>query len=1056
MSLPRYAELHCLSNFTFLHGASSPEELVARAAELGYAALAITDECTLSGVVRAHMAAQEAGLKLIIGSRFVLDDGLCVVLLARNRRGYGQLSHLITLARRRAPKGQYQLDRQLLAQQRLDDCLALWIPPVTRINPADGAWLKTLLPATWIAVELLLQGTDRRRLAQLQALGQQLALPLVATGAVMMHLPERRALRDTLAAIRLGCRVDQLGLRVAGNGEQHLRSLDRLAKLYPPSLLEETLEIVARCHFSLRELRYQYPHELVPAGETPSSWLRTLALNGLRQRWPQGPALQLQEQLEKELALVAELQYEHFFLTVHDIVVFARSHDILCQGRGSAANSLICYCLRITEVRPNENDIKLLFERFLSKERNEPPDIDVDFEHERREEVIQYVYKKYGRDRAALAAAVICYRPRSAIRDVAKALGVDENAAALLSRSVDWHAPDLKFASSAAGAPDSLSEISPAVAKQLIALVRVLIGFPRHLSQHVGGFVISQGPLSELVPVENASMADRTVIQWEKDDLESLGLLKVDVLALGMLTAIRKALDLVSSITGNRWKMEDIPQADPDVYNMIQKADTIGVFQIESRAQMSMLPRLKPASYYDLVVQIAIVRPGPIQGDMVHPYLENRRNPDGVTYEKGLDEVLRRTLGVPIFQEQVMQIAIVAAGFSGGEADQLRRAMAAWKRKGGLEPFRDKLITGMTERGYSKDFALQIYNQIKGFGEYGFPESHSASFALLAYISSWLKCHYPAAFTCALLNSQPMGFYPPSQLVQDARRHGVIVLPVDVNHSDYDCTLVTSGSTEIENFESSSWHLRLGLRLVKGLSMAAAQRIYAARKRRNFCDIQDLVDRSGINAGDRESLAAADALRGLAGDRYRAFWEVAGYQQKLPLEVVAEEREASTSTGQAAASPWPASELQVMLPRPSEAQDILADYNSTGLTLRRHPLALLRARLQPYGVVVAGGLSALPDGCRIKVAGIVTARQRPQTASGVTFISLEDETGTINVVTWARVYERHHEAARYAGMLGVHGILQLGGGGIVHVVATELVDLSHLVSGMTLRSRDFH
>jgi len=1056
MSLPRYAELHCLSNFTFLHGASSPEELVARAAELGYAALAITDECTLSGVVRAHMAAQEAGLKLIIGSRFVLDDGLCVVLLARNRRGYGQLSHLITLARRRAPKGQYQLDRQLLAQQRLDDCLALWIPPTTRINPADGAWLKTLLPATWIAVELLLQGTDRRRLAQLQALGQQLALPLVATGAVMMHLPERRALRDTLAAIRLGCRVDQLGLRVAGNGEQHLRSLDRLAKLYPPSLLEETLEIVARCHFSLRELRYEYPHELVPAGETPSSWLRTLALNGLRQRWPQGPALQLQEQLEKELALVAELQYEHFFLTVHDIVVFARSRDILCQGRGSAANSLICYCLRITEVRPDENDIKLLFERFLSKERNEPPDIDVDFEHERREEVIQYVYKKYGRDRAALAAAVICYRPRSAIRDVAKALGVDEDAAALLSRSVDWHAPDLKFASSAAGAPDSLSDISPAVAKQLIALVRVLIGFPRHLSQHVGGFVISQGPLSELVPVENASMADRTVIQWEKDDLESLGLLKVDVLALGMLTAIRKALDLVSSITGNRWKMEDVPQADPDVYNMIQKADTIGVFQIESRAQMSMLPRLKPTSYYDLVVQIAIVRPGPIQGDMVHPYLENRRNPDGVTYEKGLDEVLRRTLGVPIFQEQVMQIAIVAAGFSGGEADQLRRAMAAWKRKGGLEPFRDKLITGMTARGYSEDFALQIYNQIKGFGEYGFPESHSASFALLAYISSWLKCHYPAAFTCALLNSQPMGFYPPSQLVQDARRHGVIVLPVDVNHSDYDCTLVASGSAEIENSESSSWYLRLGLRLVKGLSMAAAQRIYAARKRRNFRDIQDLVDRSGINAGDRESLAAADALRGLAGDRYRAFWEVAGYQQKLPLEVVAEECEASTSTGQAAASPWPASELQVMLPRPSEAQDILADYNSTGLTLRRHPLALLRARLQPYNVVVAGDLAALPDGSRVKVAGIVTARQRPQTASGVTFISLEDETGTINVVTWARVYERHHEAARYAGMLGVRGILQLGEGGIVHVVATELVDLSHLVSGMTLRSRDFH
>ena len=1049
MSLPRYAELHCLSNYTFLHGASSPEELVARAAELGYDALAITDECTLSGVVRAHVAAQEAGVKLVIGSRFVLDDGLCFVLLARNRRGYGQLSHLITLARRRAPKGQYHLDRQLLAQQRLEDCLALWIPPPTNIDPADGAWLKRQLPSTWIAVELLLQGRDRRRLALLQALGQELALPLVATGAVMMHLPERRALRDTLAAIRLGCRVDQLGLRVAGNGEQHLRSRERLAKLYPPSLLAETLEIVARCHFSLHELRYEYPHELVPAGETPSSWLRTLAWKGLQERWPHGAAPHLQEQLEKELALVAELQYEHFFLTVHDIVVFARSRDILCQGRGSAANSLICYCLRITEVRPDENDIKLLFERFLSKERNEPPDIDVDFEHERREEVIQYVYEKYGRDRAALAAAVICYRPRSAIRDVAKALGVDEDAAVLLGRSVDWHAPDLKFASSAAGTPDSLREISPMMVKQLLTLAGSLIGFPRHLSQHVGGFVISQGPLSELVPVENASMADRTVIQWEKDDLEALGLLKVDVLALGMLTAIRKALALVSNITGRRWTMEDIPQGDPDVYDMIQKADTIGVFQIESRAQMSMLPRLKPASYYDLVVQIAIVRPGPIQGDMVHPYLENRRNPASVTYEKGLEEVLKRTLGVPIFQEQVMQLAIVAAGFSGGEADQLRRAMAAWKRKGGLEPFRDKLITGMTDRGYSEGFALQIYNQIKGFGEYGFPESHSASFALLAYISSWLKYHYPAAFTCALLNSQPMGFYAPAQLVQDVRRHGVIVLPVDVNHSDYDCTLVTSGSGK-----KLSWHLRLGLRLVKGLSMAAAQRICSARMMRRFRDVQDLVDRSGLNAGDRESLAAADALRDLAGDRYRAFWEVAGYQQKLPLEVAAEE--CGASTGRETASPWPAPELQVMLPRPSEAQDILADYNSTGLTLRRHPLALLRARLQPYGVVVAGDLSALPDGSRVKVVGIVTARQRPQTASGVTFISLEDETGTINVVTWARVYERYREAARYAGMLGVQGTLQLGEGGIVHVVATELTDLGHLVSGMALRSRDFH
>lgn len=1057
-----YAELHCLSNFTFLHGASSPEELVVRAAELGYSALAITDECTLSGVVRAHMAAQEAGLKLIIGSRFVLDDGLCLVLLARNRRGYGQLSHLITLARRRAPKGHYHLDRQLLAEQVLEDCLALWIPPARDINPEDGAWLKKVLPSTWIAVELLLQGTDRRRFAALQTLGEQLGLPLVASGAVTMHVPERRALRDTLAAIRLGCRVDELGFRVAANGEQHLRSLDRLLKLYPAELLAETLEISARCNFSLDELRYEYPHELVPEGETPSSWLRKQTLNGLHRRWPKGPSPELWTQVEKELTLVAELRYEHFFLTVNDIVMFARSRNILCQGRGSAANSLICYCLGITEVRPDGKDIKLLFERFLSKERNEPPDIDVDFEHERREEVIQYVYEKYGRHRAALAATVICYRPRSAIRDVAKALGVEEDIAAMLGKSVDWYSSDLQSAALSIEKLDSGREaISPAVVERLIELVRTLIGFPRHLSQHVGGFVISQGPLSELVPVENASMADRTVIQWEKDDLESLGLLKVDVLALGMLTMIRKALDLVASTTGRRLRMEDIPPDDVDVYKMIQKADTIGVFQIESRAQMSMLPRLRPENYYDLVIQIAIVRPGPIQGDMVHPYLERRKNPDEVKYEKGLEEVLRRTLGVPIFQEQVMQIAIVAAGFTGGEADQLRRAMAAWKRKGGLEPFREKLIGGMTERGYPEDFALQIYNQIKGFGEYGFPESHSASFALLAYMSSWLKFHYPAAFTCALLNSQPMGFYQPSQLVQDAQRHGVTVLPVDVNSSDYDCTLVAKGivkdaAKEAMNGNNHSCQLRLGLRVVKGLSTAGAQSICSARKQGVFLNIQDLVERSGINVSDRESLAAADALRGLAGDRHRAFWEVVGYQQKLPLEVVENARQVQQSAELPLESSWPEAEVEVMLPRPSEAQDIVADYNSTGLTLRRHPMALLRERLQQYAVVTAGRLPGLRNGEGVKVAGIVTARQRPQTASGVTFITLEDESGSVNVVTWSTLYERHRHAVRSASMLGVCGILQLGEGGTVHVMATELVDLSHLVAEMTLRSRDFH
>ena len=1040
MNAPAYAELHCLSNFTFLHGASFPEELVRQAHALGYTALALTDECSLSGVVRAHLAARDTGLKLLIGSDFLLEDGLRVVLLAPNRRAYGQISHLITQARRRAAKGSYHLDRDLLAEVPLEECLALWVPAPGALSEEDGRWLQGCFPERlWIAVELLLRGNDRRWLASLQALGATLGLPLVASGGVRMHAPERRPLLDTLTAIRLGRTLETLGFAAAPNNEQHLRQRTRLAKLYPPQLLAESVRIAQRCEFSLAELRYEYPHELVPAGHTASSWLRALAERGVAERWPEGPSERVLALLEKELTLVAELRYEHFFLTVHDIVVFARSQGILCQGRGSAANSVICYCLGITAVDPAR--MQLLFERFLSKERDEPPDIDVDFEHSRREEVIQYIYRKYGRERAALAATVICYRARSAIRDVAGALGIGAGAVEVLAKSVDWYGQEI-----VTGPEVEVLALPPGRLEQLVTLVRGLMGFPRHLSQHVGGFIISQGPLSELVPVENAAMQDRTVIQWEKDDLEALGLLKVDVLALGMLTAIRKAIALVNTYPARAalspLTLSGVPVEDPQVYDMLCAADTVGVFQIESRAQMSMLPRLKPRNYYDLVIQIAIVRPGPIQGNMVHPYLARRSGREAVSYpSEAIREVLARTLGVPIFQEQVMKVAIVAAGFTGGEADQLRRAMAAWKKKGGLEPFQDKLKAGMRERGYSEQFAQQIYSQIKGFADYGFPESHSASFALLAYVSSWLKCHYPAAFTCALLNSQPMGFYAASQLVQDVQRHGVTVLPVDVNHSALDCTLVFAGG------DGDAPALQLGLCLVKGLSAEGARRLSEAREGGPFRCVQTLVERTGIDRGDRESLAAADALRGLASDRHRAFWDVAGYEEKLPLfAAAAVEPEAA----------WPGAGAQValLLPKPSESQDIIADYNSVGLTLRRHPLALFREHLQGFQVRTADSLALLSNGAQVKVAGIVTSRQRPQTASGVTFVTLEDETGFLNLVVWPALSARQPRMVREARLLGVAGTLQISEG-VVHVIASELVDLSGWLAQMSLRSRDF-
>jgi error-prone DNA polymerase len=1031
-----YAELHALSNFSFLRGASHPEELVSRAKSLGYAALAITDECSLAGIVRAHVAAKEHGLKLLIGAELRCVEGLAVVALASTRRGYAALSRLLSRARRAGMKGGHALARADL-ELALEDCLLIWLPPPGRLAQERAQreldWLRERFAGRlWIGVELLTGGADARRLESLQALGATCAVPCVAAGDVHMHRRARRALQDLMTAIRLGTTVEAAGFALFPNGERCLRPLERLRELYPAALLQATLEIAARCRFDLDELRYEYPEEIVPAGETPTTHLRALTERGCRHRWPAGVPAPVREAIEHELTMIAELRYEPFFLTVHDVVQFARSQGILCQGRGSAANSVVCYCLHITEVDPAR--MSLLFERFISKERNEPPDIDVDFEHERREEVIQYLYRKYGRERAALAATVICYRPRSALRDVGKALGFSLDEVMRLAGNIQWwdgQRIDPDRVRAAGFEPED-----PAIAR-LMALATEILGFPRHLSQHVGGFVIARGRLDELVPIENAAMPDRTVIQWDKDDLDALGLLKVDVLGLGMLSAIRRAFQLINDFggraaTAGELTLATVPSEDPQVYDMICRADTTGVFQIESRAQMAMLPRLRPRNYYDLVIEVAIVRPGPIQGEMVHPYLRRRSGEEPVTYPSAaVESVLKRTLGVPIFQEQVMQLAIVAAGFTPGEADRLRRAMAAWKRKGGLGSFERRLTEGMRERGYADSFAQQIFNQILGFGEYGFPESHAASFALLVYTSAWLKCHEPAAFCAALINSQPMGFYAPAQLVRDARAHAVCVRPVDVTVSDWDCTL--------EREPNGRAALRLGLRLIGHLSQHGALRLLAARRARALTSITDLAERAALDRRDLEALAAADALASLAGHRHRAVWQVGGVEPVLPLLPAAT----------AAAEGIP------LLRAPREGQDIVADYGSTGLTLRRHPLALLRSRLARRGNLPTEALWQQRSGRRVRTAGLVITRQRPGSAGGVTFVTLEDETGYVNLIVWERVATAQRAALIDSQLLEVHGKVQREGD-VLHVIAEHLENLSPLLGALVVEARNFH
>lgn len=1028
MKLPDYAELHCLSNFTFLRGASHADELVARAKELGYSALAITDECSFAGVVRAHVAAKQAGLKLLIGTELVLGSGMKLVLLAQNRAGYGNLCAIITLARRRAEKGGYRLGKNDLARG-VPDCLALWMAS-GEASADDARFLAEAFPQrAWIAFERHLQPGDQQRLAALRELSAQSGLPLCACGDVHMHGRARRPLQDVLTALRLKTSVDDAGGALHANGERHLRSRLRLARLYPPELLAETLRVAALCDFSLDELRYEYPQDdVVPAGQTPAAYLQTEVSKGLAVRYPNGAPAKVEQQVAYELALITEMGYEAYFLTVYDIVKFARQQHILCQGRGSAANSAVCYALGITEVDPAQTE--MLFERFISRERNEPPDIDVDFEHQRREEVIQYLYAKYGRERAALTAAVISYRTRSALRDCGRALGIDNDRIDALTSSLAWWDDPDELAERFAAV--GLDAKSPRVEKWLI-LTRQLIGFPRHLSQHVGGFVISRGRLDRLVPIENAAMEARSIIQWDKDDIDALGLMKVDVLALGMLTAIRRALDTISARDGRVFRLQDIPRDDKAVYAMISRADTVGVFQIESRAQMAMLPRLKPRSFYDLVIEVAIVRPGPIQGGMVHPYLRRRQGIEPVSYPSPeVESVLQRTLGVPIFQEQVMQLAIVAAGFSPGEADHLRRSMAAWKRRGGVAHLRERLITGMLARNYTREFAEALFRQIEGFGDYGFPESHAASFALLVYVSAWLKHHEPAAFLAGLLNSQPMGFYSASQLTQDARRHGIEVRPPDVLHSDWETTLEDRSA------------VRLGLRQISGLGRDAGQRIGAARSSAGFAgfaSLADLARRATLTRDDLDQLAAAGALATLAGHRRQAAWAAADVplQRDLLLDAAAGE----------------ATSAAVVLPAPSEGEDLVADYASLQLTLGRHPLSLLRQRLEARRYTTALALRTLSCNAVARCAGIVTGRQRPGSASGVVFLTLEDETGLANVIIHPRLAEGQRRELLSARLLGVFGIVQREGE-VVHLIAKRLVDHSELLGELPTSSRDFH
>ncbi len=1030
-----YAELCATSNFSFLQGASHPEELVITAATLGHQALAITDHNTLSGVVRGHVAARDLALKYIVASRINLEDGPSILAYPHDRAAYGRLSRVLSMGKRRTTKGACQISLNDLVglggQQHI-----LVLPPTTPLSPLFGRQLdeiKGLFAGNChLAGQLLYDGNERDRLDQLARFAKSHKTPLVATGGVHYHVPERRPLQDVLTCIRQHCSIDNAGFHLAANAERHLKPPAEMARLFRdhPDAIARTVEIAEACTFSLDELRYEYPDELTTAGRDVQAELTHRTWIGAKRRYPDGVPAKVTRLINHELALIAKLKYAPYFLTVDDIVCFARDRHILCQGRGSAANSAVCYCLGITAVDPERSDP--LFERFVSEARDEPPDIDVDFEHERREEVIQYIYQKYGRERAGLAATVTTYRARSAVRDVGKAMGLSNDVVGLLADQV-WGR------SSSALADDRIREtgLDPEDWRLRLTmnLTRQLIGFPRHLSQHVGGFVMTRGRLDELVPIENAAMAERTVVEWDKDDLDALGILKVDILALGMLSCIHKAFDLLRQHYRRPLDLATVPAEDPAVYDMLCKGDSLGVFQVESRAQMAMLPRLKPRAFYDLVIEVAIVRPGPIQGDMVHPYLRRRAGLEAVDYPSAdLRNVLEKTLGVPLFQEQAMKIAIVAAGFTPAEADQLRRAMATFKKTGSVGPFRDKMINGMVDNGYDQSFAERCFQQIEGFGNYGFPESHAASFALLVYVSSWLKCHYPATFACALLNAQPMGFYAPAQIVRDARDHGVTVLPPDINASDWDCTL--------EAEQNGRFALRLGLRQIKGLKQADAEILVACRGQA-YRDPRHLWQRTGLDWAALEALARGDAYRGLGLDRRRAFWMVRGLAKaitgpadkhagNLPLFAAAEARDGQTIAQR---------EATVNLPATPLGEDVVDDYAALRLSLKAHPMALLRTRLQAAGRLPTSVLTQSRDGKRVHLAGLVLVRQRPGTANGVIFITLEDESGTANLIVWPDVFEKYRPIVLSAKLLGVTGRIQKADQ-VTHVVVEKLENLT--------------
>jgi error-prone DNA polymerase len=1046
------------SNYTFLCGASHPEELVRRAAELGLKAVAITDTNTLAGVVRAHVAAKEAGIALVVGCRLRLvePEGLEVLVYPTDRASYARLSRLLTTGKRRAEKG----DCRLMLADLFEASAGLWavaVPPggsagamgefavhLRALHAAFGQRLSLAVWRTYGAGE-----TERREaVARLSA---ETGVPLVVTNRVLYHHPERRPLQDVLTCIRLGTTVDAAGYALEANGERHVKPGWEVARLTAdhPGALRRGLEVVAATRgFSLDQLRYQYPREVTPEGVEPIEHLRRLVEEGAKGRYPAGVPADVAGAIGHEMGLIAELGYAPYFLTVHDLVTFARSRGILCQGRGAAANSAVCYCLGVTSVDPSR--IQLLFERFISKERNEPPDIDIDFEHERREEVIQYIYGKYGRDRAALTAEVITYRGRSAVRDVGKALGLSLDAVDRLAKGLDWWESGAIDAERVRGLGFNPEDRT---IRLLLHLCGQVLGFPRHLSQHVGGFVIADTALCELVPIENAAMPDRTVIEWDKDDVDAMGMLKVDCLGLGMLTCIRKAFELVRAHRGLDLSLATVPAEDPDVYAMLCRADTVGVFQVESRAQMAMLPRLRPRCFYDLVIEVAIVRPGPIQGKMVHPYLRRRNGEEAFSFpNEAVRTVLGRTLGVPLFQEQAMKLAIVAGGFTPGEADQLRRAMAAWKRKGNaIARFGAQLVAGMKARGYDTDFAERCFEQIKGFSEYGFPESHAASFALLVYVSSWLKHHEPAAFAAALINSQPMGFYQPAQIVRDAREHGVVVRPVCVNSSGWGCTLEPVDGAEPG--KGARLAMRLGMRLVRGLSERHAGALVAARVEGGaFTGVADVARRARLPVAALRQLARADAFASppISLDRRAALWAIQALKDEhLPLFDTGTDTDSAPGEDAGAARAW--------LPKANGRTRVREDYHATGLSLKAHPMSFFREALAAQGVVTAWELSdaaRCPNGRSVEVAGVVLIRQRPGTASGIVFITLEDETGIANLIVRPRTYDRCRAAARHSPYIRVRGRVERSGA-VVHVQAVKIARLAVEEETAGPRSRDF-